>query len=261
MAIKWTFQGYLIYVAIAAFVLSAVLRAFRAGRTAETLGIAGFLASAAGVAYRWAHVEHVPLQSMFEVFLFLGAAVYPLSLFWRRFLDARAEIADALIAAVVLFPAGFVFSAEAQPLPPALRSWLFIPHVGAYMLAYVILFAAGAQAVRQIFASGENSPRFEQATYRLVKFAFPVLTLGLVLGSVWGKLAWGDYWNWDPKELWSLATWLVYLTYFHFRAIFRDKAPRINSGLALAGCAFVILTLLWVNLAARLFPGMHTYAT
>ena len=52
---------------------------------------------------------------------------------------------------------------------------------------------------------------------------FRLLTLGLLLGSLWGKLAWGDYWGWDPKELWSLVCWLIYLGYFHFRYITRPE--------------------------------------
>ena len=100
----------------------------------------------------------------------------------------------------------------------------------------------------------------EQATYELVTIGFPLLTLGLVLGSWWGKLAWGDYWGWDPKELWSLASWLVYIGYFHWRYMFGKLHPRINSLWAIAGMAAIIVTLVWVNLS-RLFPGLHSYAT
>ena len=89
---------------------------------------------------------------------------------------------------------------------------------------------------------------------------FALLTLGLVLGSWWGKLAWGDYWGWDPKELWSLASWLVYVGYFHFRYMFGKKHARINSTWAIAGMAAILITLLWANLS-RLFSGLHSYAT
>jgi hypothetical protein len=100
----------------------------------------------------------------------------------------------------------------------------------------------------------------EDATYRIVCAGFPLLTLGLILGSYWGKQAWGDYWGWDPKELWSLASWLVFLGYFHFRYMFGKKHPRINSLWAIAGMAAIIITLLWVNLS-RIFSGLHSYAT
>ncbi len=100
----------------------------------------------------------------------------------------------------------------------------------------------------------------EQATYELIAIGFPLLTLGLVLGSWWGKLAWGRSWGWDPKELWSLASWLVYVGYFHWRYMYGTKRPRINSLWALTGMLAIVITLLWVNLS-RLFPGLHSYAT
>jgi ABC-type transport system involved in cytochrome c biogenesis permease subunit len=93
----------------------------------------------------------------------------------------------------------------------------------------------------------------------MVCAGFPLLTLGLVLGSVWGQRAWGDWWGWDPKELWSLASWLLYVGFFHFRYMFGKKYPRINSLWAVAGLIVIIITLLWVNLS-RLFPGLHSYA-
>jgi ABC-type transport system involved in cytochrome c biogenesis permease subunit len=60
--------------------------------------------------------------------------------------------------------------------------------------------------------------------------------------------------------MWSLVTFLVYVGYFHFRFMFKQKYVRINSLWAVAGSAAVIITLLWVNLS-RLFPGLHSYAT
>jgi len=211
--------------------------------------------------YRWYHVRHVPLQNLFEVFLCLGM-IYPVSLFCRRVLRVRGYSTDMLIGAIVLFPAGFVFNAEPQQLPPALQSWLFTPHVAVYMLSYIFMLKATFEALFQIWSSGlvENNLEYEQSTYRIICVGFPLLTLGLILGSYWGKLAWGDYWGWDPKELWSLASWLVFLGYFHFRYMFGKKHPRINSLWAIAGMVAIIITLLWVNLS-RLFPGLHSYAS
>ena len=88
---------------------------------------------------------------------------------------------------------------------------------------------------------------------------FLLLSLGLILGSWWGKIAWGDYWNWDPKGLWSLVSWLVFLGYFHFRYMFGKKHARINSALVVGGFVAIIITLLWANLS-RLFAGLHSYA-
>jgi len=290
MEIKYTIQGLLIYTTIAVYLLALVATATRQARAGRIVFVGSFLLAAVSYAYRWYDVRHVPLQNLFEVFLFLGVVCYPISWFCRRFLRIGDQWADMLIGAIVLVLAGFAFSARPMQLPPALQSWLFAPHVAVYMLAYIFMAKAAIQAGEQLRNSaGRASPHDtgayasrpwirnhgqdaratraqalilppEQATYELIAVGFPLLTLGLLLGSWWGKLAWGDYWGWDPKELWSLASWLVYLGYFHWRYMFGKIHPRINSLWAITGLAAIIITLLWVNLS-RLFPGLHSYAT
>ncbi len=264
MEIKYTIQGLLIYVTMAAYLLAFVTTLARRVRAGRVLFLAGFVLATFAFVYRWAHVQHVPLQNLFEVFLFLGVACYPISWFCRRILRIGGQWADMLIGVIVLFPAGFVFNAEPMQLPPALQCWLFAPHVAVYMLSYVFMLKAAFQAGEQLLNPrprvGETLIPPEQATYELIAIGFPLLTLGLILGSWWGKLAWGRYWGWDPKELWSLASWLIYLGYFHWRYMFGTRRPRLNSVWAIMGMAAIIITLLWVNLA-KIFTGMHSYAT
>ena len=204
---------------IAAYLLAFVTTVLRRPKAGHILYLLGFAIAVCSFGYRWYHVRHVPLQNLFEVFLCLGM-IYPVSLFCRRALRVGGYAADMLIGAIVLFPAGFVFNAEPQQLPPALQSWLFTPHVAVYMFSYIFMAKATFQAFCQLAGRnpkpGENLLPPEQATYRIICIGFPLLTLGLFLGSYWGKLAWGDYWGWDPKELWSLVSWLVFLGYFHF---------------------------------------------
>lgn len=261
MEIKYTIQGLLIYVTIAFYLLAMIADIIRLRKIGQILYLLGFMTAVVSFGYRWYHVRHVPMQNLFEVFLCLGM-IYPVSLFCQHILRVGGESADMLIGTIVLFPAGFIFNADPQKLPPALQSWLFVPHVAVYMLSYIFMAKAAFHAVLRLAGknprAGENLLPSEDATYRMVCIGFPLLTLGLVLGSVWGKRAWGDYWGWDPKELWSLASWLVYVGYLHFRYMFGKKHPRINSMWVIAGLVIIIVTLLWVNLS-RFFPGMHSY--
>jgi ABC-type transport system involved in cytochrome c biogenesis permease subunit len=261
MVIKYTIQGLMIYVTIAVYLLACVITLIRRQKAGIVVYFLGFLIGCVSVAYRWLHVEHIPMQNLFEVFLCLGALVLPISIFCNRVLRIGGIAADMLIGAIVLVPAGFFFSAEPQRLPPSLQSWLFAPHVFVYILSYIFMAKASVQAVLQLAGSKETSEFIEpeQATYLMVCAGFPLLTLGLILGSVWGRLAWGDWWGWDPKELWSLASWLVYVGYFHFRYMFGKKHPRLNSLWVITGLVFIIITLLWVNLS-KLFAGLHSYA-
>ncbi len=261
MEIKFTIQGYLIYAAMAMYLLGFIMSIVRQHKFGRVLYFSGFLVTSIAFGYRWYHTGHVPLQNLFEVFLCLGMVIWPITVFCRRVLAVGGDGADMLIGFIVLFPAGFVFSAEPQKLPPALQCWLFAPHVAVYMLSYIIMAKATVQAFAQICKRpcGQGLCDYELATYRMVRAGFPFLTLGLILGSVWGKLAWGDYWGWDPKELWSLVSWLVYIGYFHWRYMFGRKIPASNSIWAIVGMIAIIITLLWVNLS-KIFIGLHSYA-
>ena len=265
MAIKLTTVGILIYVVMVLYLAAAVTLARRKRLAGTVLFASGFGVAACAFILWWIEVERVPLKNMFEVFLCLGALMWPISLFCRRFLGVGGEAADAVLGFIILFPAGLVFDADKQYLMPALQSPLFFPHVFSYMLSYVILAKAAVPAFQGLFA---NRPAgdlaaldYEAAANRVARMGFPLLTLGLVLGVWWGKIAWGDYWNWDPKELWSLISWLVYLGYFHFRHMFGLRFKRANCALLLVGLAAIILTLLWVNLARIFAGGMHSYAS
>jgi ABC-type transport system involved in cytochrome c biogenesis permease subunit len=267
MEIKYSLQGLFIYAAMAAYLAACLSLLFRALKLSRTLYALGFVIACLSFAYRWYHVHHVPMQNLFEVFICLGALIWPISQFSRRFLAVGGVhylASDTFLGLIVLIPAGFFFNAEPQHLPPALQSWLFAPHVAVYMLSYVFMAKAAFEASCQFAIKPQSSPPNlvvgEQAAYRMVCVGFPLLTAGLILGSIWGQFAWGDYWGWDPKELWSLASWLVYLAYFHFRYMFGRKYKRINSLWPLLGMAVILITLLWVNLS-KLFPGLHSYAT
>lgn len=263
MELKYTFQGFLIYSAMVAYLMAFVITVLYRPRLGYIFYFGGFVIAVVSFGYRWYHVHHIPMQNLFEVFVMMGALIYPLSVFCRRVLRVGTEVADMLIGVIVLVPAGFFFSADPQQLPPALQCWLFAPHVVVYMLSYILMTKAAVQSLGQLYSqnsqAGEHLVDYERGTYRMISFGFPLMTLGLVLGSWWGHLAWGDFWGWDPKELWSLATWLLYLVYFHFRAMYGRTYKNINSIWAILGFISIVITLLWVNLA-KIFAGLHSYA-
>jgi ABC-type transport system involved in cytochrome c biogenesis permease subunit len=257
MRINFTIQHLLIYQTMMLYLLAWAVYVLKYKKTGIVIYALGFAVAAISVAYRWINVGHIPLQNLFEVFLFLGLLVFPLTLASRKILNVGGAACDMILGIIVLFPAGFVFSAEPKYLPPVLQSWLFAPHVAIYTLAYIIMTKAACQGLGGLINASAIDHEFR--AYKLVCLGFPLLTLGIVLGSFWGKIAWGDYWNWDPKEMWSLATWLVFIGYFHYRYMTGVKYLKINCLWIVTGFAFIVITLLWVNLS-RIFIGLHNYA-
>ncbi len=96
----------------------------------------------------------------------------------------------------------------------------------------------------------------EQIMYQSVAVGFVFLTIGIILGAVWAKYAWGGYWSWDPKETWSLITWLVYAAYLHARYI-KGLRGKPLAYFTIIGFLSVIFTYYGVNL---IIPGLHSYA-
>ena len=207
--------------------------------------------------YDAAHEEYTVLEAVRDPFLPLAAIAGALLLVGAALLSASPVDSDmpdmhtacrpatpcimllrlAGATAVVMLPLWIVGRALlAKELVPALQSPLLVPHVGAYLISYaVLIFAAFGVGVR------------------LVPFGFFLMTLALVLGALWGKICWGDWWQYDPKEMWSLATWLTFAAYLHFR-----RSRRAARWLLWFGAAMIVLTLTWVNFA-RIFKGLHSY--
>ena len=198
-----------------------------------------FLGALAMLVHRGIATGHPPLQNLYE-FLMCMAALIPVLTFVSAKVDGQNTLlVDSLLLAVVMIPVGFVMDGSVKRLMPALQSPFFVPHVGAYVLGYVLLVRAALGAGRRLVGAG-----------------FFLLTLGLVLGAAWGKVCWGHWWQFDPKEMWSLATWFVYASYFHVRPRLSEKGDRTFLAV---GAVMIVLTLTWINLS-RLFTGMHSYA-
>ena len=203
------------------------------------LYLLAFLGALAMLVHRTMATGHPPLQNLYE-FLMCMAALIPVLTFVSAKVDGQNTLlVDSLLLAVVMIPVGFVMDGSVKRLMPALQSPFFVPHVGAYVLGYVLLVRAALGAGRRLVGAG-----------------FFLLTLGLVLGAAWGKVCWGHWWQFDPKEMWSLATWFVYAAYFHVRPRLSEKGDRIFLAV---GAVMIVLTLTWINLS-KVFTGMHSYA-
>jgi ABC-type transport system involved in cytochrome c biogenesis permease subunit len=256
---KTSLLAWMMYGAMALYAAAVLPGGSSRRRFGRGLFAGGFILALAAVAWRGFSTGHAPFQNLFEIFLAMGALIYPLARLWRP-LPGGESRSDPLLGLLMLWPAAFVFPERPRPLPPALQSALFIPHVAVYLAAYILLFKAAILAsVQYRRRPAEDRRAFDRSAQRLAEWGYPLLTLGLLLGAWWGKRAWGSYWHWDPKELWALATWLIYTGYFHARTTLEPDALRTRAGLLIAGALAIVLTVTWVNLS-RLFPGLHNYA-
>ncbi|HEY4715591.1 MAG TPA: c-type cytochrome biogenesis protein CcsB [bacterium] len=161
------------------------------------------------------------------------------------------------------------YSGHAEPLVPALQSNWLTAHVITSFLAYAAFAGAFAAGILYLIKERSNkSPEasgflsilpainiIENMIYRVILFGVIFLTLGIVLGAAWANYAWGSYWSWDPKETWSLITWLFYVGFLHARFTLEWRGKRLAI-LAVTGFVVTIFCYLGVNL---LLSGLHSY--
>ncbi|MBB1512334.1 c-type cytochrome biogenesis protein CcsB [Tessaracoccus sp. MC1627] len=149
-----------------------------------------------------------------------------------------------------------------RPLIPALQNNLLLTlHVGFAIIAYgaaCVSFGAAVLYLLHPHITRVHLPRQEvldDVGYRAAVITFPLLTIMIVLGSVWASTAWGRYWGWDPKETAALVTWLVYGAFLHARVV-RDWRGTKASWLLVIG----FLTILFAYFGNHFFGGLHSYA-
>jgi cytochrome c-type biogenesis protein CcsB len=210
-------------------------------------------------------VFQAPLSNFYESLVFFAWCLPFLALLtFRRHLKGYLGALMGLLACLILAYASLGgVDSRIKPLMPALKSnWLLI-HVVTCFLGYAAFALAFGSALLYLYQGRRPRPSLpspallDQLTYQATVLGFLLLTLGILTGAVWAESAWGRYWSWDPKETWSLITWLIYATLLHARLVKGWQGRRI-AWLALIGFLAVLFTYFGVSF---LLPGLHSYLT
>ena len=174
----------------------------------------------------WMSLERPPLRTMGETrlwysfFLSIIGLILYVKCKYRWVLSFSTLMSLVFVIINVMKP-----EIHSKTLMPALQSAWFVPHVIVYMFSYAMM---GAVTLFSIYLWFRKSPEEASAQEmvvcdNLVRVGWAFLTLGMTMGALWAKEAWGDYWSWDPKETWAFATWLSYLLYLHLRPTCKNQ--------------------------------------
>jgi cytochrome c-type biogenesis protein CcsB len=245
------------------------------GPLASWSALAGLIAQTAGILLRWFEsykmgIGHAPLSNLYESLIFFAWTIVLLYLIveWR----IKSRNIGAFVIPFAFLSMGFAsfspnVSTRIQPLIPALQSNWLISHVITCFFGYAAFAIACGLAFMYLLKGlqkGKDSGPFlrflprreilDELTYHSVVIGFIFLTLGIITGSVWAYSAWGSYWSWDPKETWSLITWLIYAAMLHSRFLRGWKGKRMAI-MSIIGFFSVLFTYFGVNY----LPGLHSY--
>lgn len=255
-----TWERFYIFVIFSTtlFLGGAVLALIKRTRSsvAQWLTFGGIAVLSAFIVAMWVSLGRPPMRTMGETRLWYSLFVAVAGLItYRRWHFRWLLLFTGTLATV------FNIINIAKPelhditLMPALQSFWFIPHVTIYMFAYGILGCAFILAVAGLVCRKND---YMSSIDNLVYIGVALMTLGMLMGAIWAKQAWGDFWTWDAKETWAAATWMSYLVYIHLRLSSRKNGflPYV-----IVIVSFILLQMCWYGY--RYLPAsqasMHIY--
>ena len=236
---------------------------------ASTLMWIAFAAITAMIVDRWQEAGRPPFKTLYEsllLFVWCSSLIYLL-------VERRARLPLIGAGAALMLCGTLVYAVMKQDvevvnLPPALQSPWFVPHVVVYFVGYGALALATLAAIIYLIKPdwrvnvrglrGDTTLGYDDLMYGGIVLGYALLTVGLLLGAVWAKEAWGDYWTWDPKENWALVSWLTYGMYLHARRLPELKGRRA-AWLAVIGFAMVMFTYLGMHMLPTAAGSEHVY--
>ena len=212
---------------------------------------------------------YLPINSFFGALSYLALAVA--AVFFLVEHEHRLGILGAFVlpwTAVGAGAAALFADPAVSGLVPALQSYWMNVHPVVLMSAYAAFanaFGVGIALLVQEHQVKSRKPselcyrlpsieELDNLNHKIIAWAFPVLTAGIVMGGIWAHNAWGRFWGWDPKETWSLITALTYAAYLHMR-YFAGLRGRKSVYVSMLGFACVVFTFYGVNFLS----GLHGY--
>jgi cytochrome c-type biogenesis protein CcsB len=246
------------------------------GRIGTSLTVLGFLFHLGGTVLRGVAAGRVPWSNMYEFAMtgtLLITAVYLGVLFWR---DLRFLGTFMVGLVTVLMGGATLFHVDVVPLMDPLKSVWLVVHVFVASLATAFLalgfglsvlqllqarrerlaMAAAAEPKRSFLRTLPSAEALEGLAYRFAIIGFIFWTFTLIAGSIWAQDAWGRYWGFDTKEVWTFIIWVLYAGYIHARATRGWRGTR-SAWLSIVGFVAVIFNFTIVNMY---FQGLHAYS-
>lgn len=235
-----------------------------AGRFGTLLTSFGAFFAFLAVLFRSIAAERLPTSNMFEFSLTFVLAISVIYLIFERMYGIRQL--GAIVVSLAFLMTVYIWSLpvelrEVDPLIPALQARpIMTAHVSSAILSYATFAVSFAAAIMFLIKNRWNvswlpgTDILDDIGFRAVTVGFPLLSLVLILGSIWAHDAWGVYWSWDPKETAALFTWLVYAVYLHTRTLRGWRGSR-SAVVLLFGFAAVMFT----YYGNYFFGGLHAY--
>ncbi len=145
-----------------------------------------------------------------------------------------------------------------HPLLPVLRSPFFSIHISTIVTAYALLLGILVVGVIALVKPKDlaRMERLKSLSTAMLYPAVALLAFGIFIGAIWANVSWGNYWSWDPKEVWALITLLIYAAPIHEKLWKSFQKPLFFHIYGILAFLSVLITYFGVNM---LLGGVHAY--
>ena len=177
-------------------------------------------------------------------------------------------LAAALFGCVIVLSQAFLerhdINAFISPQMPILSEFWLRIHTACIVSSYGLIGLGGLMSltylVMRIFLRWDDTrcASWDRTTFAINSVAMVVLWVGVVLGAVWAAVSWGRPWGWDPKEVFALLTWVVYIMLIHLRVVVRPHNRAMATAIV-SLAAFAVMAFNWYIVNVVL-AGLHSYA-
>lgn len=238
--------GFLIYVIRTEKVIHRIAYGFL---------LAGFLSHTLGLAMLVSQLRQMPVTTLPQTFsLFAWAIVGSYLAFQLKF---NIRILGTFVSplAVIFMLLSSAIPGRVIPNSKLFKSFWLTLHVATMfigMAIFALAFCAGIMYLlqeRQIKSKSfgllyRRLPSLEvldSLNYVCLTFGFPLITIGLISGFVYAGAVWQSFWHWDPKEILSVVTWLIYAVLLHERLAVGWRGRRAAI-MAIIGFSVILVT-------------------
>jgi len=264
--LKGTASLYLI--ATGTFIIYVLLLKDFLSRAAPLILLAGFLLHTVALALQISQNGFPAVTELHEALSVYGWVIVGVYLLVQ--LKYRLTILGCFVAplAFLMTLAGIAFGAGGGELPPGLKTYWLPVHVTLAFLGNAVFALAFAVSVmylvqesrlksKRVKALHKPLPpleRLDRLNYIFLVWGFPLMTLGILTGSLWAGVYWGDYWSWEPRQISSAIAWLVYGALLQGRVTAGWRGRRA-AFLTILGFVVWFGYFLWGD---SVFPSRHT---
>ncbi len=183
-------------------------------------------------------IGYFPLTNKFESFNAFAAATFIILLIYARaesriYRMSLFGVGYGFFIAAAIFPMGLSYA------PPLMLTIWYVLHVPCSFFCYALWVSAMSAAVARYFISGEKR-LYDQIIDSGFQYGLIIFSISMIFGGLWGYVAWGAYFLWDAKVVWSVIIWFFYATCLHLD--YWQEAKRLKPPMAILGFLILIMT-------------------